>query len=82
MKAYYLIRHDGRCWVIENELGALAAPTLEELDSKVEHYLKEQGLLKKGEKAEVFMAFDNSTIPEWIRQYAQHYFNRIVEIEG
>jgi len=27
------------------------------------------------------MYFDNSTIPQWIRQYAQHYFNRIVEIE-
>lgn len=82
MQAHYLIRHDGRCWVVENEHSTISAPTLEELDSRVGKYIREKGLLKKGEKAEVFMAFDNSTIPEWIRQYAQHYFNRVVEIEG
>jgi len=82
MQTHYLIRHDGRCWVIENEHSTISAPTLEELDSRVGHYLRDNGLLKKGEKGEVFMAFDSSTIPEWIRQYSQHYFNRLVEIEG
>jgi hypothetical protein len=82
MQENYIIKHDGKCWVIENEHSTISAPTLEELDSKLRDYMKENGLLKKGEKAEVFMAFDNSTIPQWIRQYAQHYFNRIVAIEG
>lgn len=36
----------------------------------------------EGEKVEVFMAFDNSTIPQWIRQYAQHYFNRILVVDS
>lgn len=58
------------------------APSLEELDQGVERLLKEKGMLKEGERAEVFMAFDNATIPQWIRQYAQHYFNRVVEVKG
>ncbi|MEJ2253244.1 MAG: DUF5395 domain-containing protein [Nitrospirota bacterium] len=76
------IRHDGANWVVEHGTNSISAPTLEELDRGVERYLKEEGLLKAGEKAEVFMAFDNSTIPQWIRQYSQHYFNRIVEVKG
>lgn len=76
------IRHDGGNWVVEHGSDFISAPTLEELDRKVERHLREKGLLKKGEKAEVFMAFDNSTIPQWIRQYAQHYFNRVVEVKG
>ena len=55
---------------------------LDELDINVKNLLLNQNIIKKGEKAKLFMAFDNSTIPQWIRQYAQHYFNRIVEIEG
>jgi hypothetical protein len=76
------LTHDGGRWVAMNELLAAAAPTLEELDSEVGRLLKRNGLLKTGEKLRVFMAFDNSTIPQWIRQYAQHYFNRVVDISG
>jgi hypothetical protein len=82
MQEQYTIKYLGECWVIENEHSTISAPTLEELDSRLGDYMRENGLLKKGEKAEVFMAFDNSTIPQWIRQYSQHYFNRIVAIEG
>ena len=78
----FLIRHDGRNWIVENEHLMLSAPTLEELDRAVAQGMRQKGWLRKGEKARVFMAFDNSTIPQWIRQYAQHYFNRIVEVEG
>jgi hypothetical protein len=82
MREELIIRHDGRCWVVESEYLKLSAPTLEELDSKVEKKMKEMGLVKEGEKLVVFMMFDNSTIPQWIRQYAQHYFNRILVVEG
>lgn len=82
MQEHFVIKHDGKCWIIENGHSTISAPTLEKLDSRLENHMKENGLLKKGEKAEVFMAFDNSTIPQWIRQYAQHYFNRIVTVEG
>ena len=78
----FIIRYSGKSWIVENELLRSAAPTLDELDINVKNLLIEKKIIKKGEKAKLFMAFDNSTIPQWIRQYAQHYFNRIVEIEG
>ncbi len=76
------IWHDGANWVVELGSDLISAATLEELDIKVGRHLRDKGLLKEGEKAEVFMAFDNSTIPQWIRQYSQHYFNRVVEVKG
>jgi hypothetical protein len=76
------IWHSGQNWCAENELLSVAAPTLEELDQQVESLLKDNKIHKKGSKTRVLMLFDNSTIPQWIRQYAQHYFNRILEIEG
>jgi hypothetical protein len=76
------IRHTGQDWLVENEFLSLAAPTLDELDDRLKRLLKKNSLLKTGEKVRVFMVYDNSTIPQWIRQYAQHYFNRVLEIEG
>jgi len=78
----FRIIHDGNNWVIENNLLAISSSTLEELDIKLKALLKEKGVVKKGERVKVLMMFDNSTIPRWIRQYAQHYFDRIVEVEG
>lgn len=78
----FTIRYSENNWIVENESLHSSAPTLDELDINVKKLLLENNILKKGEKAKLFMAFDNSTIPEWIRQYAQHYFNRIVEVEG
>ncbi len=77
-----VIRHDGKNWVVENGEIRFAAPTLDDLDQGLGRIMKQRGLLKKGETKEVFMAFDSSSIPQWIRQYACHYFNRIVKVEG
>jgi hypothetical protein len=82
MKIECVITHDGSNWRAENENFTLSAPTLPELDAQLKDLLKTEGIIKKGDKADVFMAFDNATIPAWIRPYAQHYFNRIVEVEG
>jgi hypothetical protein len=76
------LTHNGHHWVAKNAVLAADAATLEELDREVLRQLKQNGLLPAGEKLSVFMAFDNSTIPQWIRQYAQHYFNRVVELSG
>ncbi len=78
----FTIRYSEKNWVVENDLLTSAAPTLDELDINLKNLLIDRKLIKKGEKAKLFMAFDNSTIPQWIRQYAQHYFNRIVVVEG
>ncbi|MCP4602070.1 MAG: hypothetical protein GY847_16400 [Proteobacteria bacterium] len=78
----FIVTHDGENWIARYETMNAEAPTLEELDSKLKKLLKEKGYLKRGENLEIFMAFDNSTIPLWIRQYNGHYFNRIVRMEG
>ncbi len=77
-----VLRHDGRNWVAEGRELSVAAPTLEELDQRLAERLRSSGQLAPGKRLQVFMAFDNSTIPQWIRQYAQHYFNRIVTVTG
>ena len=77
-----VIRHEGDNWVVENSELSLSAPTLDDLDRGLGRLMKQKGMLQKGEVKEVFMAFDSSSIPQWIRQYAHHYFNRIVKIVG
>ena len=77
-----IVRHDGRNWIAKNNVLFAEAPTLEKLDNELKKLLKQRGYLKNGKELDLFMAFDNSTIPVWIRQYAQHYFNRIVRVEG
>jgi len=78
MKLDFTIRHSGKDWVATYDSKDISAPSLEELDDKVKVFVQNQGLGKKGDKVSVFMAFDNATIPQWIRQYAQHYFNRTI----
>lgn len=81
-KIEFSIIHNGSDWVIENQYLTLSSRTIEGLDIKVRALLRDRGLVQKGETAKVLMAFDNTTIPQWIRQYAQHYFNRIILVEG
>lgn len=78
----FIIKHDGKNWVIENERLRLARPTIDDLDAEVGNALIGKGMLAKGETCRVLMRFDNATIPEWMRPYAQHYFNRMVSIRG
>jgi hypothetical protein len=82
MRIEFSIKHTGREWMVENELFCIFAPTLEEIDHRLKCRLKDDGILGGGKTIEVLMAFDNGTLPQWIRQYAQHYFNRIVIMEG
>jgi hypothetical protein len=74
--------HDGREWVASHEEHTLRRPTLEDLDEEVRRHLLREGYLVSGESAEVLMMFDNGQIPQWIRPYAQHYFNRVLEVSG
>lgn len=76
------VLHDGRNWVASGDDISAAAPTLEELDREVGRLAREAGRVGERETLKVHMAFDYSTIPQWIRQYSQHYFNRIVTIRG
>ena len=77
-----IVSHDGKNWIARSDLLSAEAPTLEELDNKLRKMVKEKGYLEPGKKLDFFMAFDNSTIPRWMRQYSQHYFNRIIQVES
>ena len=77
-----IITHDGTNWVARNEVLYAEAASLTKLDSELKELLKEKGYLSQGEKLDMFMAFDNATLPVWMRQHAQHYFNRIVRVEN
>jgi hypothetical protein len=75
-----VIHHDGRDWVARGEGVRASGATLDDLDDAVRRILIESGRLE--DEVKVHMAFDSSTIPEWIRPYAQHYFNRVVEMRA
>ena len=77
-----IISHNGKNWTAKNDLLFAEAPTLEKLDGDLERQLKQKGFLEKAEGVDLFMSFDNSIIPQWIRQYSQHYFNRIIRLRN
>lgn len=78
----FTIYHNGKDWCLKNEHFFFSSPTIDDLDQQLSAQLRKSGLIKKGDRRKIFMAYDNSTIPPVIRQYANHYFNRIIEIEG
>jgi len=78
----FVIYHDGKNWCLANDLLSVSASAIDALDAELTRVMRQQGLIKTGERKKVRMLFDNSTLPPVIRQYAQHYFNRVVEIEG
>ncbi len=77
-----VLTHDGRNWrghveeldihVKGESLGALDAALMSRLAALPRF---------AGRRVCVAMRFDNTTIPTWIRQYASHYFNRLVELD-
>ena len=73
-----VLSHDGTNWTASNDSVSLQAESLEALDRLVEQSLRDQ--LDVHDRLDVFMAFDNEVIPQWIRPYMNHYFNRIIEL--
>ena len=73
--------HDGDRWVASNDTLSAAGRTFSELDDDMRRALREQNQLEAGSTVMVYMGFDFSTIPDFLRQYAGHYFNRYVTIE-
>lgn len=75
-----IIVHDGEKWIARNDALAAEGRTLPELDADLARNLRQIGTYK-GRSLTVFMGFDFATIPTWIRQYAPHYFNRVIRVE-
>ena len=77
-----IVSHDGKNWIARNDALSAEASTIEGLDNELRRLVKEKGYVKPGKPLDLFMAFDNSTIPQWMRQYGQHYFNRIIKVQA
>ncbi|ADB58681.1 DUF5395 domain-containing protein [Archaeoglobus profundus] len=65
-------------WIAEGNGLVIRADTLDELDKEIAKELKKLGY--KG-TVKVHMKFDYETIPQWIRQFHPHYFNRTVVLK-
>ncbi|MFC1706722.1 DUF5395 family protein [Planctomycetota bacterium] len=73
--------HDGSFWVAENDSLSARGRTLPELDEAIGRTLKRDRAPSAEERVSVRMSFDNASIPQWIRQYSNHYFNRQVSLD-
>jgi len=77
-----IVSHNEKNWTAKGDDLFAEAPTLSGLDNQLKKLVREKGWVKKKKKLTLFMAFDNSTFPQWMRQYSQHYFNRIIQVES
>jgi len=75
------LTHDGRWWVAWNESFTVRGRTLVEIDRAVADELRQRESSGPEREVAVRMSFDRTAIPEWIRQYSQHYFNRLVVMD-
>ena len=77
-----LISHNGKYWIATHDDGQFIGQRLADIDTQVRRFVRETRVVRKGQKLRVKMFFDTRAIPQWMRQYSQHYFNRILEVEG
>lgn len=70
--------HDGRRWVLSGDELCVAAKELDQIDRKLEMALQHR--LDSEGRLEVVMRTNNTMIPEWMRPYMNHYFNRHLEL--
>ncbi len=72
------IDHDGHSWILSGNGLTIMAEKLEEMDRKLEAALRSR--LESEGRLNVFMRSNNEVIPEWMRPYMNHYFNRCLEL--
>ena len=73
--------HDGIQWIAYHQNFKACGQTMTELDQDLIRCLLERKLFPENSCVTVFMIFDHSCIPTWIRQYAYHYFNRYIHLD-
>ena len=71
----------GTDWVVADDVYRCASDTLEGIDNQVRDKLERIEMPSPGDTITINYLFDNSAIPEWIRQCSNHYFNRSVEFK-
>lgn len=72
----FTLTHDGECWYARADGIEVRAPSLTDLDDALLDELRESG--REDWPVSVVMRFDRNCLPDWMRQYAYHYFNRHV----
>lgn len=72
----FTLTHDGEYWRAQAEGIDVRAESLTSLDDALLDQLRESGC--NNWPVNVVMRFDRNTLPDWMRQYAYHYFNRYV----
>lgn len=75
------LSHDGQDWIASNGDLVARGETLSDLDADVERALRERDPSARHQRITIFMGFDFSLFPTWLRQYHAHYFNRYLTIE-
>lgn len=74
-----VLEHDGRDWLIHGHGVTARGSTLAALDRALASSLGAGNDLP-AEPLTVHMRFNQQCLPDWIRQYMPHYFNRTVRI--
>ncbi len=72
--------HDGTDWIADDGQVSVRAQTLPALDLALAALLRKNRSRYPGPTLDVRMTFDHSVIPQWMRQYSNHYFNRVVTL--
>lgn len=73
-----MLDHDGRNWIVSGSGLNVQAQELDDIDRQLEAAL--QPRLDREGKLHIFMTSNNELIPEWMRPYMNHYFNRQLEL--
>jgi hypothetical protein len=73
-----ILDHDGRNWRVYDASVTVTAAELDELDRKLERAMAPR--LAREKKLTIFMTTNNEMIPEWMRPFMCHYFNRLLEL--
>ncbi len=73
-----LLDHDGQDWIVTGGDLRIAAKELDDIDRQLETAL--QPRLAKDKRIDVIMTSNDEMIPEWMRPFMNHYFNRHLEL--
>jgi len=73
--------HDGADWVADDGEITVRGRSLPDLDAALAAQLRGHPDRTSDGTLDVRMTFDNSVIPQWMRQYSNHYFNRVVTLQ-
>jgi hypothetical protein len=73
-----ILKRDGPRWVACGDGFTVAAAGISEIDEAIRREIVESGRFPAGTAVEVFLACDRGVIPDWMRPYHSHYFNRTI----